>query len=76
VSASDGTPLEDARVVVFAEMAGMGPADTGIPADDVAPGRYVAKDVPLGMAGDWRVSVRISPKGQATQTVPIALTVS
>ena len=63
-------------MVVFAAMAGMGEADTGIPADEVTAGRYVAKEVPLGMAGDWKLSVRISPKGQATQIVPIALTVS
>ena len=60
-------------MVVFAEMAGMGQAGNGIPADEVAPGRYVAKEVPLGMTGDWRLSVRISPKGQATQIVRVAL---
>jgi copper transport protein len=76
VSDADGTPLEDARVVVFAAMAGMSEADTGIPADEAMPGRYVAKEVPLSMAGDWKLSVRISPKGQATQIVPIVLTVS
>ena len=76
VSNADGAPLQGARVVVFAEMTGMGQTDKGIPADETTPGRYVAKEVPLSMAGDWRLLVRISPEGQATQIVPIALTVS
>jgi copper transport protein len=76
VSQADGEPLQDARVVVFAEMTGMGEADKGVPADEATPGHYVAKAVPLTMAGDWRLSIRISPKGQATQIVPVALSVS
>jgi hypothetical protein len=76
VSEADGPPLQDARVVVFAEMTGMGQADKGIPADEATPGHYVAKEVPLSLPGDWRISVRISPKGEATQIVPVTLTVS
>jgi copper transport protein len=76
VSDPDGTPLRDARVVIFAEMAGMEEGGKGIPADEAMPGQYVARQVPLSMAGDWQLSVRISPKGQATQVFPIALTVS
>ena len=76
VSDPDGVPLPDARVVVFAEMAGMGPVGDGTPAAEVTPGRYVARDVPLSMSGDWQVKVRVSPKGQPTQTVPVALTVA
>jgi len=76
VSQADGEPLQDARVVVFAEMTGMSEADMGVPADEATPGHYVAKEVPLTMAGDWRLSVRISPKGQATQIVPVALSVA
>jgi hypothetical protein len=72
----DGAPLPDARVVVFAEMAGMGRSGQGTPATEVAPGRYLARDVSLSMAGDWQLKVRVSPKGQPTQIVPIALTVS
>jgi copper transport protein len=72
----NGAPLPDARVVVFAEMAGMGPAGQGTPAAEVAPGRYVAPDVSLGMAGDWQLKVRVSPKGQPTQVFPVVLTVS
>jgi len=76
VSNADGAPLQDARVVVFAEMTGMGQTDRGIAADETTPGRYVAKEVPLSMVRDWRLSIRISRKGQATRIVPIALTVS
>ena len=60
----------------FAEIAGMSQADNGTSADEATPGRYVAKEVPLSKAGDWKLSVRISPKGQAIQIVPIALAVS
>jgi hypothetical protein len=70
-----GAPVNGARVVLFAEMTGMGKAVDGITAEETAPGQYVARDVPLSMAGDWRVTVRISPKGQATQTIPIAVSV-
>ena len=72
----NGSPVSGARVVLFAEMSGMGKSGNGIPATEVAPGQYVAQDVPLTMEGDWRVTVRISPKGEATQSIPIALTVS
>jgi hypothetical protein len=73
---SNGFPLHDANVVVFAEMAGMGTSGNGIPADEATPGRYVAREARLSMSGDWKLSVRISPKGQATQVVQVALTVS
>ena len=76
VTDPDGAPLADTRVVVFAEMAGMGQGGQGIPAEEVSPGRYVARDVSLTMAGDWQVKVRVSPKGQPTQIVLVALTVS
>ncbi|MDF2760423.1 MAG: hypothetical protein K0S99_3057 [Thermomicrobiales bacterium] len=72
----DGAPLPDARVVIFAEMAGMGQAGQGTPAEEVEPGRYVARGVSLSMVGDWQVTVRVSPRGQATQVFPVVLTVS
>jgi copper transport protein len=71
----DGAPLPDARVVVFAEMAGMGQDGQGTPAEEVAPGRYVAPDVSLSMSGDWQLKVRVLPKGQPTRIIPVALTV-
>ena len=70
-----GAPLPDARVVVFAEMAGMGQDGQGTPAEEVAPGRYVAPDVSLSMSGDWQLKVRVSPKGQPTRIIPVELTV-
>ena len=63
-------------MVVFAEMAGMGQDGQGIPAEEVTPGRYVARDVSLSMSGDWLVKVRVSPKGQPTQIFAVALAVS
>ncbi len=76
VQGQDGAPLSGARVVLFAEMAGMGKAGNGLPAQEVAPGRYLVRDVPLTMAGDWHVTVRVSPKGEATQSFPVAIEVS
>jgi hypothetical protein len=76
VTDPDGAPLADARVVVFAEMAGMGQDGQGISAAEVSPGRYVARDVSLTMSADWQVKVRVSPKGQPTQIFSVALAVS
>ena len=70
-----GTPISDAHIVLFAEMAAMGKVGEGITAEEVAPGRYLARDVPLTMSGDWKLTVRVSPKGGATQTVAVALSV-
>jgi hypothetical protein len=72
----DGSPVSGARVVLFAEMAGMGKAGDGLPAKEVAPGRYVVSKVPLSMAGEWRLTVRVSPRGEATQSIPVAIAIS
>jgi hypothetical protein len=40
-----------------------------------APGRYVAEGVELGMAGEWRVTVRVSPKEEPTHAVSFSVTV-
>jgi hypothetical protein len=64
-----GAPVTEARVVAFSEMAGMGQDAEGIVAVEEEPGRYRARAVPLGMAGPWQLTVRISPKGQPTRIV-------
>jgi hypothetical protein len=64
-----GTPVSEARVVLFSEMAGMGTDAPGISAVEDEPGRYRVDDVPLGMSGPWQLTVRISPKGQPTRVV-------
>jgi hypothetical protein len=63
-------------VMLFAEMTGMGKPGAGFSAVEAAPGRYVAHDVPLTMAGDWRLTARVSPLGQETVIFPVAITVS
>jgi hypothetical protein len=76
IADDDGMPFAGARVAVLSQMpamASMRPTET--PAAETEPGRYVANDVPLGMAGDWRVSVRISPKGASTRVVSFTISV-
>ena len=36
---------------------------TTVAATEVEPGRYVASNVPLGMAGDWQVLVTVERNG-------------
>jgi copper transport protein len=69
------TPVSEARVVVFARMAGMGGNSQGTAAVEEEPGRYRAEDVPLSMAGTWQLTVRISPRGQPTSVVEFAIEV-
>ena len=72
----DGAPLPDARVVVFAEMAGMGQAGQGIPAEEVDAGtlcrpRCLAQHG-RRLAGDSAYFA----KGPGDPGLPIVLTVS
>jgi copper transport protein len=72
----DGSPLTGARVAVVSEMtamAEMSRAETR--ATEIKPGRYVAESVPLGMPGEWRLAVRVSPKSQPTQVIPFVVAV-
>ncbi len=59
--ADDGTPLEDARVIVLSDMPAMAMGRTETPATETAPGQYEAEFVPLAMPGEWRLAVRVSP---------------
>jgi copper transport protein len=75
VTDAEGAPVEGARVVVLAEMAGMAMGRSETPAVETAPGRYLAADVPLGMQGDWQIAVRVSPRGGPTATARFGATV-
>lgn len=70
-----GDPLTDARVTIMSEMAGMAEDRAQTAAEEVQPGRYLAEDVPLTMPGEWRLAVRVSPRGEATQIVPFVVEV-
>jgi copper transport protein len=70
-----GSPVANARVVVFSEMPGMGMGSEGTPAVESEPGRYRAEAVPLSMSGPWQLTVRISPRNQPTSVFPFAVEV-
>ena len=69
-----GAPVAGARVAIVSEMSGM-PGREETAASETAPGRYLAPGVPLSMAGEWRLSVRISPRAQPTRIVPFVVEV-
>jgi copper transport protein len=75
LTGQNSVPQSDARVVVFSEMPAMAMGRTGTPAQETSPGHYVAESVPLAMSGEWRITVRVSPRGQPTQTFAFALPV-
>jgi copper transport protein len=72
----DGAPLSDARVAILSESMEMDMGRRETVAEEIRPGQYLAADVPLGMAGAWRLTVRVSPRGEASQVFPFAVTVS
>jgi hypothetical protein len=75
ITHADGSPLSDARVVVLSEMPDMTMGSTETPALEVEPGQYLAEFVPLGMTGEWRLAVRVSPRGGSTQVFSFAVQV-
>ena len=74
VTDAGGAPVTGARVVVFLEMANMGPSPS-LTAEEQSPGTYVVAHAPLTMPGPWEIAARISPKGQPSSTVRFGLTV-
>jgi hypothetical protein len=56
-------------------MPAMGGKRVQTSAVEQAPGRYVAEGVELGMAGEWRITVRMSPKEEPTHAVSFSVTV-
>jgi hypothetical protein len=74
VTDAEGAPVPGARVVVFPEMAGMGPSES-LTAEEQTPGTYVVANAPLIMPGPWEIAARISPKGQPSSTVRFAIEV-
>lgn len=72
---SQGAPVSKARVVIFAEMTGMGEKSEGTPATEISPGRYQAENLMLTMGGPWQLTVRVSPHGEATRVFRFAVDV-
>lgn len=67
---ADGTPVEDAEVVILTRHIEM---DHGISTTDAVPsgpGTWLAENVPLGMGGKWEAQVVITRPG----TEPVAVT--
>ncbi len=75
IADEDESPLTEARVVVLSDMPGMAMGRIETPAEETDPGRYTAELVPLGMSGEWRLGVRVSPRGASTQVFSFAVQV-
>jgi copper transport protein len=69
------SPMTGARVAILSDMPAMGGKRVQTSAVEQAPGRYVAEGVELGMAGEWRITVRVSPKEEPTHAVSFSVTV-
>ena len=64
VEDGQGRPVAGASVAVVARMPDMGGTQT-VAAEETGAGRYEARGVALAMAGEWRLTVRVAPKGVA-----------
>ncbi|MGH2616794.1 MAG: FixH family protein, partial [Thermomicrobiales bacterium] len=73
--ADDGAPLTAARVVVLSDMPEMAMGRTETRATETQPGEYTAELVPLVMPGEWRLAIRVSPRGEPTQVFTFAVDV-
>lgn len=68
-------PLTDATVAIIARMAEMTVSQT-VSAEETSPGHYQAKGVSFAMAGDWRLSVRVAPRGEPSTTIAYEVPIS
>jgi hypothetical protein len=75
IGEAEGSPLAEARVAVISDMPDMAMGRMETPALETEPGLYVAEFVPLGMTGEWRLAVRVSPRGASTQVFAFAVQV-
>jgi hypothetical protein len=75
IQEADGAPMTGAHVAVLTDMPAMGGKRAQTSATEQKPGHYVAEGVDLGMAGEWRITVRVSPKEQPTHAVSFSVTV-
>ncbi|MCC6312786.1 MAG: copper resistance protein CopC, partial [Thermomicrobiales bacterium] len=60
-----GAPVDDAAVTIAARSLGMDMGVTTKQAESLGEGRYTAT-VPMGMAGEWRITIRVAPRGEAS----------
>lgn len=58
-----GAPVRDARVVLYTRHLEMDHGTSTAEAIGVGPGRYVAEDVSMGMAGHWEIVVEVVKPG-------------
>lgn len=59
-----GDPVEDATITIENRHLDMDHGTSTRPAEAVAPGRYVAEQVPMGMDGRWEVTVIVARPAQ------------
>ncbi len=70
-----GAPVEGAAVTATTTSLAMAMGLVTWEMSEIAPGRYQAADVPMPMAGAWRVEVRIAGMPQGDISVPFGVTV-
>lgn len=64
-SQADGTPLTGALVFLTVSMPSMDHGVSAYPAHEVSAGRFRARDVSLGMAGEWIVTSHVIRQARA-----------
>jgi hypothetical protein len=72
----DGRPLRGAATTVLVQMPAMSHGVSGYLAAEVAPGRYEARDVSLGMPGNWQIDVIVVRPGRTPATARFIVTLT
>lgn len=68
-----GAPVDDATVLVLNQHLEMNMGVGVTAAAHTGAGRYLAKQVPMGMGGDWQVEVQITRPGHPTVAAVFAI---
>ncbi|HEU5434349.1 MAG TPA: FixH family protein, partial [Thermomicrobiales bacterium] len=76
IADASGAPVKDATVTAIVRSLAMDMGTQSAAARETAPGRYAAADVPLSMSGQWRLTIRVAPRGQPSTSFVYDLDVS
>jgi hypothetical protein len=71
-----GQPVTDATVLVLNQHLEMNHGVSVTEADQTGSGRYLAKQVPMGMGGHWQVEVQVTRPGQPPVAAVFVVTLS
>jgi hypothetical protein len=76
VETADQDPVEGAMVFVTIQMPAMNHGISGYPAEELGEGRYRARNLSMGMAGEWIVTVEVIRQGRAPASASFEVSVS